>query len=348
MLDNDNTHMKNNLVFTANHRISPAKWLLIWCLLCTMGAELSLSASTVAYYRFEEGTNGYTPSGVGTILDSSGNGLNGTPFGGLIYSSNVPINPIPLTGATNLLSLNFDGFSGRVFIPDYPQLELTNSLTLEAFINAAAGGAGPYDVSQIIFRGDDRGFWDPYQIYLDGTNLTFSVTDTNNTMSSVEAPISLNIWHHVAGTLDDATGLQSLYIDGALVAQTNTTKRPFGPLIGANPGLGIGDLQSTIEAEYFNGLIDEVRISDVALSPSQFLDAPQSANVSLGFCPALTITGIAGYSYTIQGSTNVGNSNGWITLTNLTLTEPVELWIDTTVNASSPFNSQHFYRVTPQ
>jgi hypothetical protein len=71
------------------------------------------------------------------------------------------------------------------------------------------------------------------------------------------------------------------------------------------------------------------------------------ANVSLGFYPGLTITGVEGYSYIIQSSTNLENTNGWLTLTNLTLTQPVQLWIDTTVDASSPFNQQHFYQILP-
>jgi len=42
----------------------------------------------------------------------------------------------------------------------------------------------------------------------------------------------------------------------------------------SKPGLGIGDVQSSTFGEYLNGLVDEVRISDVALSPGQFLNAP--------------------------------------------------------------------------
>jgi hypothetical protein len=71
------------------------------------------------------------------------------------------------------------------------------------------------------------------------------------------------------------------------------------------------------------------------------------AGVSLGFYPGLTISGVAGYSYIIQSSTNLANTNGWVTLTNLTLTQPVQLWVDTNVDASSPFNSQTFYQILP-
>jgi hypothetical protein len=34
-------------------------------------------------------------------------------------------------------------------------------------------------------------------------------------------------------------------------------------------------------------------------------------------------------------------------VTNLTLTQPVELWVDTNVEALSPFNFKYFYRVLP-
>jgi hypothetical protein len=71
------------------------------------------------------------------------------------------------------------------------------------------------------------------------------------------------------------------------------------------------------------------------------------ANISIGLYPGVTISGVAGYSYIIRSSTNLGNTNGWVTQTNLTLTQPVQLWIDTTVDASLPYNPQHFYQILP-
>jgi hypothetical protein len=73
----------------------------------------------------------------------------------------------------------------------------------------------------------------------------------------------------------------------------------------------------------------------------------EPAGVSLGFSPTLTISGVVGYSYIIQGSTNLTDTNAWATVTNLTLTEPVQIWVDTNVDASSPFNPTHFYQVLP-
>ena len=73
-----------------------------------------------------------------------------------------------------------------------------------------------------------------------------------------------------------------------------------------------------------------------------------AAGVSLGFSPTLTIHGVAGCSYVIRRSTDLTNTNNWLTLTNLTFTQPVDIWVDTSVDTSSPLNRQFFYSVGPQ
>jgi len=67
------------------------------------------------------------------------------------------------------------------------------------------------------------------------------------------------------------------------------------------------------------------------------------AGVSLGLYGGLTITGTVGKTVGIQYSSSVGGSAGWTTLTNLTLVQPVELWIDTSVQVNQ--QGQRFYRV---
>jgi hypothetical protein len=68
------------------------------------------------------------------------------------------------------------------------------------------------------------------------------------------------------------------------------------------------------------------------------------AGVSLGFHPFLVITGVVGRTYGIQYIPDVSPTNSWLSLTNLTLTQPVQKWIDTTVDAL-PGGSRRFYRV---
>ncbi len=220
-----------------------------------------------------KGRRGAAAAGANAILDSSGNGLNGTPIGGPTYQTDVAANPIPQTVAANNLSLKFTGNNQFVAVPDDQLFQLTHSLTLEAYVKPTLFNGA----EQIVFRGDDRGGLDPYYLEIGGGGLAFVIESDNNVVYVADRSI-FNVqgsWVHVAGTLDDATGTMSLYLNGILVASAVTSVRPLGPLTGPNPGIGIGSTQSTTYGGYFTGLIDEVRISSVALQPNQFLDAQQ-------------------------------------------------------------------------
>ena len=99
------------------------------CLAVLVGAPAPLhnpvaEGSVVAHWRFQEGTNGAPASGADSIVDSSGNNRHGTPVGNPVYRW------VQLPNST--LGLEFDGNDDRVFIPDHPVFQLTNSLTLEA------------------------------------------------------------------------------------------------------------------------------------------------------------------------------------------------------------------------
>jgi hypothetical protein len=68
-------------------------------------------------------------------------------------------------------------------------------------------------------------------------------------------------------------------------------------------------------------------------------------NAELGMCAGIVITGAAGSAYEIQYSTDLSVTNAWVTLTNLTLQQPVEVWVDTSVSA---FTKAHrYYRILP-
>jgi arabinan endo-1,5-alpha-L-arabinosidase len=260
-------------------------WLCCVAFTAVVIFATSIQAATVAYYRFEEGTTGSPASSAnGAILDSSGNGINGTAFNGPVYSANVPVNPVPAVGLPNAHALSFNGTNQRVFVPNVPALSLTHSLTLEAWIDPDTIQPGNAD-GNIIFRGDDGGGNDPYRLTFtsDGqgnNSVFFEVEASGVDTATVSAPVPLHQWSHVAGTLDDATGAMKIYVNGQLKQSITTTLRPFEILFGSNPGIGIGALQSSsqfVGPEYFHGLLDEVRISDAALPPSQLLAPEPSA-----------------------------------------------------------------------
>ena len=254
----------------------------IWAALALALSFHASFATTVGYWRFEEGSAGSAATGTGTILDSSGNGFNGTSMNGPLYSSSVPVNPVPRTDAANNLSLNFNGSSQFIYVPDEPAFQLTQSLTLEAYVyirSAPSGGD-----REIIFRGDDRVGLDPYFLGVANGNIDFNIENAQGLTTTVSTAIpEYDQWLHIAATLDNASGNMGLYVNNTLESSIVTANRPFGPLQANQiPGLGFGNTEDANYFEYFDGLIDEIRISNVALTPGQFLDSvPEPASMSL-------------------------------------------------------------------
>jgi hypothetical protein len=116
------------------------------------------------------------------------------------------------------------------------------------------------------------------------------------------------------------------------------------PISGAN-----GDMLNFTSIQFTNAGLYSVVVSSPygSTTNAAYQVVVNPANVSLGLYPGVTISGVAGYSYIIQSSANLGNTNNWVTITNLTLTQPVQLWVDTNVDASLPYNPQHFYQILP-
>lgn len=232
-----------------------------------------VSATTIAHWRFEEGVAGNGPTT--SIQDSSGNELHGTPSSGLSFTNNTPNSILPQTGESNNLAMNFNGANTtRVSIADDPLFQLTGSMTLEMYINMAALPRGSHN-AELLFRGDSRIGYDPYVMHITNGRLQYLVSAADNRGAAVSTALpALNQWVHIAGVLDDATGSMSLYMDGVLVDSKVTDIRAFAALDPSlNAGLSIGGYPATDYIGPFNGMIDEVRISDMALSPDEFLNA---------------------------------------------------------------------------
>ena len=80
------------------------------------------------------------------------------------------------------------------------------------------------------------------------------------------------------------------------------------------------------------------------LAPAVALAAP----IALGLYAGVTIEGVPGYTYGIQYTTDLRDTNSWLTATNLTLVDPVELWMDTSANVQSTNSPRRYYRVIGQ
>jgi hypothetical protein len=112
------------------------------------------------------------------------------------------------------------------------------------------------------------------------------------------------------------------------------------PIMNAtNPMLVLGDLMTANTGAY------TVTVSNpngsVTSAPAYLTVNPPGLAIAL--YPGLTITAAPGLTYGVQYSTNLGDSNGWIGLGNVTLTQTNELFFDPT-----PASQQHrFYRLLP-
>lgn len=223
-----------------------AVFLLVGMLVLTScgggGGSVGMSSPLVAYWP----ANGNYNDVVG--------GNNGTPFGGVTFAAGF-------IGQ----AFSFNGSTGRVFIPDSQSLALTHSIAITAWIDPAAY---PPQFGEIFFRGDDRGGYDPYSFYLNSNGtIGFNICDQNNDNVSVTSAstVPLNTWTLVACSLNDTTGVMSVYINGTLAGTTTTNIRPFANLDPTeNPGEAIGNFQSANDSAYFDGMIDEVKVYNAA------------------------------------------------------------------------------------
>ncbi len=233
-------------------------------------------ASVLAYWRFEEGVADGTASGAGSVLDSVGTFHgNPEPTGEPVYRSDVGANPVPLTGATNNLSLEFDGAGDFVLAPDAANvLNPAAAFTVEFWMKA---GAQVKFLETLVdkshgFFGDSTGW--AFQTQSSGA-MRFAVgngSSFHEAISPMGANVRDNMWHHIAGVFDStATGEElTLYIDGVF---SDSTDNGGLAAVGNNRDIEIGRARHPTDTRFYDGLLDEVRISGGVLAPSQFLNA---------------------------------------------------------------------------
>jgi len=157
----------------------------------------------------------------------------------------------------------FDGTDDYIVIQDDASTRL-KSLTLSAWVR---GNAGSSNAPKIISKRVNSVFYfigvisqKPYIGIGDGTARTF--------ISSVV--IDSTEWHFIVGTFSNSTSQVKIYVDGIL--EMLTIDGAVGDLTGNNVFIGGenvsgGAVQAT--NNFFNGLIDDVRIYNAAISSSQ-------------------------------------------------------------------------------
>jgi hypothetical protein len=225
------------------------------------------NAAVTNYWRFEEGTAGSTAMGVSTIIDSVG-GIHGTPDGTLSYLGLVPVSVIPATSAPNIVSLEFDGSSSVVTTPSPAFMNVAGAaFTVEFWMRSD----GPVGSGQELLVDKSHGFGDNSGWFFqtgNGNGLIAFGIGNGSSFPGVGSSADLydSSWHHIAGTYDGNE--IELFVDGT----------SQGTIVAGTSAVNTRDLEfgrARNGGRFFGGDLDEIRISNTVLTPSEFLNVPE-------------------------------------------------------------------------
>lgn len=233
--DIDEVRISNNVRYTTNFDASTKK-------------HLGSDANTLAYWRFQQG------SGL-TAADSSGNGktLNLIDPG-----ASLPAWTTGVTGGGSDKALSFDGMAN--YAQTASTLALTGGdFTVEAWIKSdqtnnpsvIVGMADDWSDSGWEFQANNDN--DDYIAFTDAEgNVAYYICD------NVGGQIFDGNWHHVAVDFSNDTQTATLFLDG----QADVGDASELSALYTTSKISVGSsVRASMPTAYFNGTIDEVRIS---------------------------------------------------------------------------------------
>jgi type II secretory pathway pseudopilin PulG len=205
------------------------------------------SGSLVGHWKFDE------KAGI-TAEDSSRHSNDGT----LENMSGAQWTAGPVNGA-----LKFDGYNDYVDCGNDTELQLTDALSITAWIKADDWTYGRY-VNAIARKGNTTPV--NYQLCIADQKVMLGLDDMDkNDGVRGNTLLRTGRWYHVAGAWDGDT--VRIYVDGVLDnnppdTRTGTIWIDTRPLyLGGRPG-----------EDYFDGIIDNVRIYNRALDPCEIAE----------------------------------------------------------------------------
>jgi len=187
-----------------------------------------------------------------TVSDLSGWGNNG-----ILNTSDGSVNKSASGVIAN--ALNLDGVNDYVNIADNSSLSLGGSITIEAWVNANSVSGHTSNQYRIAnkFSYPNSGW---YLHYHSNGFFNFATYDGGGHTANYPIIPRLNTWYHVVGVSDGTNN--KVYVNGISGSLMSS-----GTLINAIQPLQIGGYGSSEYA--WNGLVDEVRIYNVALTADQ-------------------------------------------------------------------------------
>ncbi|HWD91052.1 MAG TPA: LamG-like jellyroll fold domain-containing protein [Verrucomicrobiae bacterium] len=218
-------------------------------------------------------TNSCTPAPSGIVgwWPGEGNGQDIVSSNNAILEAGVTFTPGEVGQAFQMLNSN----NGYARVPASPSLDVGTSggLTMEGWIKVGSvNGLHP------IAEWDDQRRQVGVQLWLNSNPwengaLFASVVDTghnNHNLISADGIVQPNVFQHVALAYDKASGVATLYLNGAMVGQT--TIGSIVPLTSSD--LYFGHRPNDVPGDWtygatLGGLLDEFSLYNRALSPSE-------------------------------------------------------------------------------
>ena len=246
--------MKKNIIFILGFTVMFIFSIKMSALYGAKGTSFQSSPNLVGEWKFNEGK--------GTLaLDTSGCEKHGN-----IYSATY----VPgISGTT----LDFDGIDDHVILPTFTGGSRFSAFTIEAWINLDTVSKSEQDVFSIDTYSD--GFF-VLTVYDDdvviGLNLALGQQARVVRASNILQP---NKWFHVAGTWDGMT--LKVFVNGFLMDSTAA----YGNLGDSGNYTNIIGRRTNANMCQVDGRIDEIRLYDRAIDPSDFNISPHQIRSEL-------------------------------------------------------------------
>jgi len=230
----------------------------------------ALPAYVAGYWRFEESAAGLPAISPASIYDQTASGDMGTPVNSPHYSADVPVATVPKTGALNTESLCFDGVNDRVEFQSKFAFHEPIDATVEFWLKPEGQGH-----PAILWTRPDSTDTNRFHFHLyPGTSVpsfAFDYRAPDDQLHTIlepgVVPVPLGSWSHIAVT---RTGnVYRTYVQGVLRAERTDSN----PALPTSIGWRLSGRDT--EASYlFQGCVDELRISTLALAPASLLVSP--------------------------------------------------------------------------
>ena len=193
-------------------------------------SALNVDDNTVALWNLDEG------SGI-NVIDATGNGNDGTTIGGATWT----------TDSVSGFALEFDGVDDYVPITKTSSLDVSNEMTVEASVKRTSNTDG------MVFSRNG-----PYYLAVRNNVISGGVFAGSwwEELSGV-TPLEQDVWYNLKLTYDGEN--LNLYVNDVLDASV-----PKTGLIGPWSQRGYIGYGEPGQNQYFTGVIDEVRISNIA------------------------------------------------------------------------------------